>query len=71
MTDELAADLKRRDPGFILRLLLRLGVLLLVVVWGVNALGENRVGTCVADGFRAVTGEAAPPAAPSLPAAPR
>ncbi|MCA9534248.1 MAG: hypothetical protein KC593_11235 [Myxococcales bacterium] len=67
MTDELAADLKRRDPGFILRLLLRLGVLVLVVVWGVNALGENRVGACVADGFRAVTGEPAPRAAPPGP----
>jgi hypothetical protein len=67
VTDELTADLKRRDRGFILRLLLRLAVLLLLVVWGVNALGENKVGNCVADGFRAVTGEAAPAAAPPGP----
>jgi hypothetical protein len=60
VTDELEAGLKRRDPGFILRLLLRLGVLVLVIVWAVNALGEHQVGSCVADGFRAVTGEPAP-----------
>lgn len=60
MTDELEADLKRRDPRFIIRLLLRLGVLVLVIVWAVNALGEHHVGACVADGFRAVTGEPAP-----------
>lgn len=60
MTDELEAGLRRRDPGFIWRLLLRLGVLVLVIVWAVNALGEHQVGACVADGFRAVTGEPAP-----------
>lgn len=58
--DELDADLKRRDGGFIVRLLLRLAVLVLVVVWGLNALGEHSVGACVADGFRAVTGEPPP-----------
>jgi len=60
VTDELEADLKRRDAGFIIRLVLRLSVLVLVVVWAVNALGEHQVGGCVADGFRAVTGEPAP-----------
>lgn len=60
MTDELEADLKRRDVGFIIRLVLRLAVLVLVIVWAVNALGEHDVGGCVADGFRAVTGEPAP-----------
>ena len=60
VTDELEADLKRRDTGFIIRILLRLTVLVLVIVWTVNALGEHQVGGCVADGFRAVTGEPAP-----------
>ncbi|MCA9575374.1 MAG: hypothetical protein R3B40_21720 [Polyangiales bacterium] len=61
MDDELEAGLKRRDASFILRVVLRLGVLALVVVWGVHALGDHQVGGCVADGFRAVTGEPAPP----------
>jgi hypothetical protein len=64
VTDELEAALKRRDASFIFRVLLRLVVLGLVVVWGVHALGEHQVGGCVADGFRAVTGEAPPPPTP-------
>lgn len=59
--DELEAGLKQRDAGFIVRVILRLAVLALVVVWGVHALGDHHVGSCVADGFRAVTGEPAPP----------
>ena len=60
VTDELEAELKRRDAGFIIRLALRLSVLVLVIIWAVNALGEHQVGGCVADAFRAVTGEPAP-----------
>jgi hypothetical protein len=60
VTDELEAELKRRDAGFIIRIVLRLSVLVLVIIWAVNALGEHQVGGCVADAFRAVTGEPAP-----------
>ena len=60
MTDELEAGLKRRDVGFLLRVALRLAVLALVVLWAVQVLGDYQVGGCVADGFRAVTGEPAP-----------
>jgi len=60
MSDADDADiegLRRRDRGFVLRLVLRLGVALLLGTWVFLQLTSDGIGNCAARGFQTVTGE--------------
>ncbi len=62
--DELEAQLRKRDPRFLVRIVLALGVAVLAGISGLLLLSEADVGGCAARGFDAVTEPAATPAAP-------
>ncbi|NIR36699.1 MAG: hypothetical protein GWO04_14475 [Actinobacteria bacterium] len=57
--DELEAGLRKRDRMFLIRLLIRFGVVVLLAVWGLSMLSESNIGGCAARGFQSVTEEPA------------
>lgn len=57
--DELAEALRRRDRGFLFRLALRVGVVILLGVYLSLAFDGQEMGGCAARSFGALTGSTA------------
>ena len=58
--DELIAGLRKRDKGFVFRLVLRFAVAIFLGVWGLLLLDGTDVGGCAARGFDSLAGDPSP-----------